>query len=344
MKSSEPSRRKPISRLPSSIDDIGDGDQANLAKNYKRAQRGAKVRLKQDQIRFGETWFGRLIQSPKARWLIRDGKISWDLLIMTTVGLCVLALVAFPYLRSGLFTEVKSTIHDRAKLFHEPDEAVAIIGEFYAATSVEQQLKLVRAPSKVEPLMRAFYQDGFVKVNPADYVETTSATILKQYGKDFSVTGFTFLETMRERVVCIEDTPEGPKVDWETAVSFQPIKWTDFKGQQSRKPYWLRCIATKSDYFNYQFEDPAEWTCYHLRDPYGTQEIYGYMRTDSELRRRFDDQMRGTPVEKLRGIFSVRFPDDPKANNMVEITNEVVDDWFFDLSGKDPHPLLESAQ
>jgi hypothetical protein len=29
---------------------------------------------------------------------------------------------------------------------------------------------------------------------------------------------------------------------------------------------------------------------------------------------------------------------------MVEITNEVVDDWFFDLSGKDPHPLLESAQ
>ena len=195
MKKSEPSRRQPISPLPSSIDDIGSRDQGNLAKNYNRAQRGAQVKSKQAEIRFGETWFGKLLQSPMARWLIRDGKFSWDLLLVTVVGVGILIAVVFPYLKRGFFSDnqVEASKLSRPMLFHNPDDAASIIQAFYAADSIEKQLQLVRSPELVEPLIRSFYKNGFRRPEPNEYEETTPATILEHYGRNFSVTGFTFL-------------------------------------------------------------------------------------------------------------------------------------------------------
>ena len=70
-----------------------------------------------------------------------------------------------------------------------------------------------------------------------------------------------------KRIFIVEQTQGDLKLDWETAVDYQPMPFADFKRDRPTTPVEFRVKVKTASYYNYQFADPEKYYAVELTYP-----------------------------------------------------------------------------
>jgi len=74
-----------------------------------------------------------------------------------------------------------------------------------------------------------------------------------------------------------------PRVDWETLVCYQPMKWDDFAAQRpTGTSLDFRVYVERDSFYSHEFADEKLWTCFRLTALDNEEALFGYARSGSE--------------------------------------------------------------
>ena len=251
-------------------------------------------------------------------------------------------------------------------LTSEADAAAAVVAQFLAAPTLEDRLRYVRFPEKVKPLMEAWYREK--KIVPQAFARETGTEVLTKIvhsgGREFVVL---MGEVKQEgpRIFSVEKvSPDVYKLDWETAVGWQPMDLADLKAAKPTRPIPFRLSMNVGDYYNGPFSDPAKWQVVDLTYPGRDFQLFGYIDRSAPWAKPLIDKLI-TPkaekeakllpptntsapadpskmlMQKISVIADIAYPPDGRFDNQVLITRVRGEEWFLpDGPAADPEPAV----
>ncbi|MCX6865355.1 MAG: hypothetical protein NTV46_03905, partial [Verrucomicrobia bacterium] len=168
---------------------------------------------------------------------------------------------------------------EAAQLIDRIDKSIR---DFFNTTSVEDLTRLVRQPARVGPLMRQYYA-----AQPLEFQRLNAIHRLRPLpmnNRDNFWLASVSLGNSKTRHLIIEILESGePRVDWETLVCYQPMKWDDFVAQRpAGTSLDFRVYAERDDFFSHEFADDKLWTCFRLTALDSEETLFGYARSGSE--------------------------------------------------------------
>jgi hypothetical protein len=91
----------------------------------------------------------------------------------------------------------------------------------------------------------------------------------------------------------LEEGSDGTvKIDWETAVGYQPMPWDDYARQRPAGDREFRVIARPDTFYSHEFADSDRWLCLRLEAPYSEEILYGYVERDRPLAQLLESHFR----------------------------------------------------
>lgn len=128
------------------------------------------------------------------------------------------------------------------------------------------------------------------------------------------------------------------RVDWETAVIYQPSDWNEFVNTRSSKPHVFRVeVKERIDYgpYLYNFSDDNKYQAYRIAIRGNTDRfLIAYAKKDSEvdgvMKRVLLIQDQVKPKSKKTGSMTLKlkFPKKAQSDQCVEIIEVVSETWF----------------
>ena len=201
--------------------------------------------------------------------------------------------------------------------------AEEILSEFLQSPNWKQRVDLVRDRTRVAQLMSIYYAknaDGPIAFD--SIVEATEISPkLSQHVVVFEGGG--------RRTATVEQTPSGPRVDWESFVGAGEMGWSDFLDLKLAAPTLFRVLVSPAGHFEHQFGDPAVLQCYSLRnisEP-GAKVVYGYAEKGSTLAKALDYQLQLSEDATVPMILRLKFPTDAPVDFQVWIHQFVQAGW-----------------
>jgi len=222
----------------------------------------------------------------------------------------------------------------------EEEGALEIINGFLDSDKIEDKLKFVRDPEQVEPLMRDWYARNPIQSKKPDgvvlrrdkqmdkgryfirlYIEFAGDTNLLD--KEFKIDP----TSATRRMFMVEQTEDEMKLDWETAVEYQPLTLADFKDKRPTEAVEFRVKVKPSDFYNFGF-DEDQHIATELSYP-GKKEfkLIGYLKKTSADAKKITEYFENGVSPSL--IVKLRYPD-RKINDdsLVEIVSITSDTWL----------------
>lgn len=200
------------------------------------------------------------------------------------------------------------------------DAAKPVAQKFLEAKTVEELLPVVYEPALVGPKIREAYQSKPPRAEGMD-----------AFGVDEMIgfTGKVALVQVRTRgleqkQMCLVETPDGWRVDWESWVGWSEMSWPAFLAEKPKRAVLFRVVLRETQYYNYLFADERRWKSYRLEAPDGEHAVFGYVEKGSLI----DNRIR--PAESSPSapfILMLRFPPDADSSNQVIIDRVVADGW-----------------
>ncbi|MEM7144738.1 MAG: hypothetical protein AAF591_06360 [Verrucomicrobiota bacterium] len=222
------------------------------------------------------------------RWLRRP----W--LVMLGVALVVVAGVGIWAMAWRSAGESAEAVAIGEEPVLSPEEvAAAMLPEqvaeaFLAAESLEERLKWTRDGEAVRGLMEGEGVAEAVAVYPLTWTELKFMGVARTKTQAFDMFQ-AVLEDGSSRLVAVVDLDEGPRVDWAAFARYQPESWESIMGNGAREePVSVRAFVELSDYYNYEYADEEEWTCYKITSPDLEGRLFGYGRRGEK----WDDDLR----------------------------------------------------
>jgi len=236
----------------------------------------------------------------------------------------VVALPEFPLAEEKDAEEIRSSSWDESNLLTlgEP-----VAKGFLNATSVDEMLKWVSEPTKVEPLMRKWYPGG--KIEPVGLSDFSSSNIVEF--SDGKASLIIRTRDFESKLLAFVNTPDGMKIDWESFVGWSELTWEEFLETRPTEPKKFRLTAALTQYYNFDFLDENKWRSYQLTSPDGMTVIYGYAELDSEIDRKLQMDRGGVAAAM---ILELKFPENSASKNQVIIEKFVSDGWVEGVEDK----------
>ncbi|MDB4041746.1 hypothetical protein N9497_04125, partial [Akkermansiaceae bacterium] len=154
------------------------------------------------------------------------------------------------------------------------------LGAYFSATTIEEKLKYVRHPERVEPLMRDYYSRH--KIIPKEYKSIVEFHIVSLDNRPFTALSVETKDESKKLAVLVEKTSEGSKFDWESEVAYQPMSLDEFMEKRPTEAMDFRVYATADRYYAYEFQDEQKWLCYRLSERDGEGYLFGYFPREQE--------------------------------------------------------------
>jgi len=153
----------------------------------------------------------------------------------------------------------------------------ALVKAYFAATTVDEKLKYVRQPERVEPLMRDWYEKQkhpmVAKEVPAQMSFLPQTLFAKSFLKAEMNEGGMFMKQL-----WIQRYEDGLfAIDWETDVVYNPIDWDTFLAKKSTSPFTLRVYVGWDNLYLYQHRDEEKFQCFKLESRDSDQVTSAYM-------------------------------------------------------------------
>ena len=226
-------------------------------------------------------------------------------------------------------TEIKAKSVDHSKVFEGEvlEEAKEVVRAFLLADQLSDFEGLVRNPEVVVPKMKKWYASHPLKAFKKEEVNILRTipskgprAIMRVRLGDYSI-----------KEIAIEKVEDKILVDWESWVGWGEMNWEDLFKIRPTKPVELRVIASRSNYYNREFNDDEKWVAVKLEYPNADRVIYAYIDTHqaSKFLPLFRDLRSG---QQLHVILKVRYPESSKADDQVIITEYVRNGWVDSFS------------
>ena len=164
-------------------------------------------------------------------------------------------------------------------------ESIAVVEQmrktltgFLECESAEEQLAFVRRPEFVQMKMTHPVSNLSRFDLPSSTLRSLSNTFqeVSANGKDFGWAHVSF-EDGTARTALFELTAEGPKLDWDSFVFYEPLSWDAFLTRRPVGNYTFRVEVSPSDYFNFGYKDESRLLCFKLVNPSGGETCWGYV-------------------------------------------------------------------
>ncbi len=236
--------------------------------------------------------------------------ILWGWFALIGVLLAGLAIWAFIEIRRA--GEQLDTIRVGTEEMLKQEEASALkarsqieriehsLRVFTEAPDMETMATVVRHPERVRPLMKDHYsRHDYEPIGPRR-VDSLRPLTLGSMGDFWMVT----LESEEnERMKLLVQAPEDAeaRVDWETAVCYQPMDWDDYARERPHGTTMdFRVFIEPDTLYSHDFRDSEKWDSFLLTALDSEEVLFGYIRSDNPS------------AELLRTWFG-RFPSRPAA-------------------------------
>lgn len=187
---------------------------------------------------------------------------------------------------------------------------------------MEDLAPLIRDPERVMPLIRKYYQSKPYQANGAYSINANGIAEIAEKFTSFQI----ILKDYSQRPIAVEFTDNGPLVDWESWVAHCETPWEDFIKERVTEPTLVRVNMTKDSYYNFDFRDDSQWTCYRLERSSDESVIFGYLPADSPLKTEFPKSSSPLPATF---VITVRYPEEATTGDQVLITELIQSGWVL---------------
>ncbi len=279
----------------------------------------------------------REIRPPEDTPHTKKALVPW--ISTCVVGIGLMALTAWKYTESALFGGAERLPAIDARAFS--DEPTEVLSKFMNARSWQELLPLVRHPEVIRPLMADWYATRPLTPSPKyRVVNVNDGALDSADGNGLGERWVNLMSVQRTPLeapytIFMEFTPDGYRIDWESAVRYQATDWQTFVESKRTESTNFRVHVAKDDYFNYQFNDSTVWASYKIRDPHTEQVINGYAHQQSEVARlldRFADLQGWVPV-----ILTLKYSPEHPESDAVEIVSLLQKEWLVDYEPNQIH-------
>ncbi|TAG09444.1 MAG: hypothetical protein EAZ42_06880 [Verrucomicrobia bacterium] len=277
-----------------------------------------------------DEWGGEAKSERKIPW-------GWFALIVIVVGAGVLwSLTQVQKAQEQVQTSVKKTQALKASDQVEELDATRVIEEiehliksYYGAESPAELLSFVRHPDRVKPLMDHYYAHfPYVKadINFTDLLQPITLGNRANFWLTVVIS-----KDQTKRTTLLEIMPDGrAKMDWETAVNYQPMPWDEFVENRLRDVSLdFRIDATQDNLYTHEFVNQDEWICFQLSAYESVLVAYGYAKKDSEIAKQMLAIISKNDNQSTSMMLRLRIPKDLKSRQGMLIEKVVNDRWIF---------------
>ncbi len=319
-------------------------DKKHFHENWYELWQESKLRWLLSESAFAKSLHGKLTKFPLTGWLFNRRTRALETVILGGSMIAVSGLLlAAVFFKTEVFSANRGdsdaeSLRDPglgARLLAGRDQAAQVTRQFFQAQSLEQILPTVRHREVLEPVMVNWYAN-FPHRQESE-LHFDDVRIRRMQGSRFYLQFIRFAHDTQPRPIAVEETPDGFRVDWETAIGYQPMSWAEYRIRRPAKPVNMRVIAKLDHYYNYGFHEEAKWSCYRLSHPDEERSLYGYIPRYTE----FDNELRAAlDLAKSRReyfILTLRYPDNPPADNQVLIDAIFQKKWVVPYQEGDRH-------
>ena len=203
------------------------------------------------------------------------------------------------------------------------------IRTFFKSTSVESLAKMARHAERVEPLMKAYYGEKPVQMESLAGIKILQPLTLNNRGNFWIASVVLSGSGVQSLIVEIMESGE-PRIDWETLVCHQPMKWDDFVAQRPEgKEMDFRVYAERDSFYSHEFADTEQWLSLRLTTIGADETLFGYVRRGGpealELMRLFKENGRNS----IPLILRLSIPEGIKSRRGVVVEKIVSSRWIY---------------
>jgi hypothetical protein len=172
----------------------------------------------------------------------------------------------------------------------EDEEAAQLIDridrvtrQYFQATNVDDLLRSARQPDRVRPLMESYYGGKSVPSNPL--VRTLQLQPLTLENRaNFWVQAVELADGSTPNLIAEILENGEPKIDWETLVCYQPMKWDTFATERpAGTSFDFRVYVEPDNFFSHEFSDSTIWNCFRLTTLDSEETLFGYSKINDPL-------------------------------------------------------------
>jgi hypothetical protein len=209
------------------------------------------------------------------------------------------------------------------------DTIHATMRKFYNATTIDGLLKFVRQPDRVRPLMESYFADRPVASHRLREIRMLQPLTLENHGNYWMAT--VELDDRETRNLLLEVLPSGEaRIDWETLVCYQPMKWDDFATKKPRSTAMdFRVYVEQDNFFSHEFADSNRWNCFRLTALDCDETLFGYVKSDNPLAKQLLEQLQRNNGHRASMILRLVIPEGIESHSGVMIEKLLSSRWLY---------------
>jgi hypothetical protein len=203
-----------------------------------------------------------------------------------------------------------------------------VVRKFYRSSSVDEMSKYVRHAERVRPLMEDYYSEKTMKSVEVISIENLNPLTIGNRGGYWSI--IAKLDSGVNALVVEVNNPSDVKVDWETHVYSQPMKWERFvKDRPKGYRGDFRVYVERDNFYNYEFADSDKYQAYKITALNSYEVIYGYAPRDGKAFREIDPLITQNQNQKSAVILRLYLQEGLQSKSGVLIESIVAPRWLL---------------
>lgn len=121
-----------------------------------------------------------------------------------------------------------------------------------------------------------------------------------------------------------------PKIDWETLVCYQPMKWDTFAlTRPSGTSFDFRVYAEADNFFSHEFTDSNLWNCFRLTALDSNETLFGYAKIDASASTELLSLLHQNQERPVSVILRVNIPEGIHSRRGIVIEKVMSPRWIY---------------
>lgn len=204
----------------------------------------------------------------------------------------------------------------------------ASVFAFSAAADVEAMAAFVRHPERVRPLMDDHYARHPFAPPTRPVIEVLQPLTL-DLRADFWLASLAMPSGDKRNLLIEVPDADNVRIDWETAVCYQPIDWDEFAvTRPGGTTFDFRVYVEPDLFFSHEFTDTNQWHCYRLTALNSDETLFGYARADSETGRQLRERFTSQGPRKTAMVLRLSLPIGLTSRRGVVIDRVLAERWI----------------
>jgi len=205
----------------------------------------------------------------------------------------------------------------------------AVTRKFFDTTDVNELSRLVRHPERVTPLMHAYYGGKAIPAQGIRRTKMLQPVTLDSCGNFWMETVELANHETRNLLIEVLDSGE-PRIDWETLVCYQPMKWDTFASERPASTTLdFRVYAEQDSFFSHEFSDSEVWNCFRLTALDSEETLFGYAKRTDQVSRDILEILNQSHRPRCSIIVRLSIPEGLQSRRGVVIEKMLSPRWLY---------------